>query len=244
MDTLSASKSWGTAATYVVRTKARCTTDTSVESDWSWPLNVTISDVPYTAVTLLAPVGGEAIPSGLTYRIQWGAPPEAVKFKVMYSPDGGTTWKMLAKDLLVKYYDWNVPKPARNMKPCLVKVVGLTGTGKIVNSAKSRPFTIEVIRVNSPNGGESVASGGTKVITWTAHGTKSDVAQVRIFYTRNNGTTWVPIDQPAGNPGSYLWAVPSVTSNKAKVKVVLKDGQGKTIGSDVSDHAFDIVGSP
>jgi hypothetical protein len=242
--TITASTSWNATDTYIVRTKARCAADPSVESDWSWSLNVTISAVPYTAVTLLAPLGGEAIPSGETYRIQWEAPPDAVKFKVMYSPDGGTTWNVLAKDLPLKYYDWNVPTPAGNIKPCLVKVVGLTTTGKTVSSDRSRPFTIEVIRVNSPNGGETLDPGRTKVITWTAHGTKRDVAKVKIFYTLNSGATWNLIHGLDGNPGSYLWAIPPVTSNKAKVKVVLKDFQGRTVGSDLSDHVFSIRASP
>jgi len=44
----------GLPGTYDVRSKARCATDVTVESDWSDPLSVVVSDITYTAVTLLA----------------------------------------------------------------------------------------------------------------------------------------------------------------------------------------------
>jgi hypothetical protein len=45
--TLSASKSWASAATYSVKAKARCAGDTGVESSWSSALSVTITVLAY-----------------------------------------------------------------------------------------------------------------------------------------------------------------------------------------------------
>ena len=45
--------------------------------------------VVYTEVQLLAPNGGEILPSGSLYSIQWGAPSEAVSFKLEYSTNNG-----------------------------------------------------------------------------------------------------------------------------------------------------------
>jgi hypothetical protein len=52
---------------------------------------------------------------------------------------------------------------------------------------------------------------------------------------------YLGLDRGVGNTGSYSWAVPWVApSTTCKVKVVLKDASGKTVGSDVSDGVFTI----
>ena len=58
----------------------------------------------------------------------------------------------------------------------------------------------------------------------------------------NGGTTWIPIKTLSGNPGSYEWTVPTLNAEKTKckVKVVLLDGVGNPIGTDVSDDIFTI----
>jgi len=72
------------------------------------------------------------------------------------------------------------------------------------------------------------------------HGTKGTVSEVKLYYTKNNGTTWKVIKTLTGNAGIYRWSVPSVTSSTCKVKVVLLSGSGAVIGSDVSDASFPI----
>ena len=51
----------------------------------------------YTTVTLLNPNGGETIPSGAAYPIHWGAPAEAMSFKIEYSINNGASWKRIAE---------------------------------------------------------------------------------------------------------------------------------------------------
>ena len=48
-----------------------------------------------TAVTLIAPNGGETLPSGSVCTLQWNAPIEAETFKLKYSMNNGATWKRL-----------------------------------------------------------------------------------------------------------------------------------------------------
>jgi hypothetical protein len=45
------------------------------------------------------------------------------------------------------------------------------------------------------------------------------------------------------NDGIFSWKVPSVTKDKTrcKVKVVLKDAVGNSVGSDMSDNIFTIL---
>jgi hypothetical protein len=135
-----------------------------------------------------------------------------------------------------------------NKKTCRVKIEEVDGTGSKVGEDKSSgPFTIEVVGLTSPNGGEFVSSGGSWEITWTTNTPKNPVSSVKLYYTLDNGLTWKPIITLTENTGSYLWqTVPTVARDKTKcrVKVVLKDGAEKVVGSDTSDSTFTITNGP
>jgi hypothetical protein len=195
----------------------------------------------YSALTILSPNGEEVIPSGSTYSIQWSAPPEAVKFTLRYSINNGSTWKLIAKNVTGTSYDWTVPIPNNNKKNCLVKVIGFNAGGtKVGEDISDSTFTIEVVKLTLPNGGEILTSGTMHTITWTTNATKNPVASTKLFRSINGGSTWTSIKTLTGNPGSYNWTVPNVSSSNCKVKVVLKDSSNVTVGSDVSDANFTI----
>jgi C1A family cysteine protease len=241
-----ASKLWSIAGTSPVRVKARCVVDTDIESEWSETLDVVISDSSYAELTLLAPDTDYGIPSGSTYRIQWEAPPEASTFSVLYSQNNGRSWVTLETNLVVKYYDWIVPTPSKNLPTCLIKVIGYNGTVKVGEDSSSYPFAIEGVRLISPNGGETLIPGETKIISWVTNSPKSLVESVRLYYSKNNGSSWKLIQELESNLGSYSWTVPSVSETKGncKVKVVLKNGSGSKVGSDFSNTVFTIDPNP
>jgi hypothetical protein len=215
------------------------------------------SGLAYTKVTVLAPNGGEPLKTGEMTTIEWGAPATAVKFKLFYSVDNGVTWVKITPDFVFeKSYPWTVPSLTANKKSCLVKVVGYKANGVSVGNDRSdAPFTIEVLKLTSPDGGNTLYSGVTEVLTWRVNATKSEVASVKLYFTKNNGTTWLPITtlKPITTPNSITgsdwppvehgWTVPDVPAEKTKckVKVVLKSATGATLGSDVSDAVFTIT---
>jgi hypothetical protein len=198
---------------------------------------------PFTSIKLLSLNGSEIIPSGSTYNITWAAPSDAEKFKLLYSVNNGLTWKLIASDVTGTSYDWGVQTPRNNKKGCFIKVVGYNSGGVKVGAVKSNePFTIEVVKLTSPDGGETLTAGSTHTIEWTTNATVNSVASVKLLYTLN-GTTWKKIPEAiTGNPGSYLWTVPTVKKEKTKckVKVILKDSTGNKAGVDVSDNYFTI----
>jgi len=196
-------------------------------------------------ITLNDPNGGEIIPSSSKYTIQWEGAAEAVSFKLMFSLNNGKDWKLIEKNLIGTSHEWQVPTPSENKTKCLVKVIGYEASGKKIGADKSdSTFTIEVIKVKSPDGGEILTSGNIWPIQWDTHETKRDVAKVKLLYTKNGGKTWNNIVTLDGNPGSYdEWTVPDVPKPKTgcRVKVVLKDAKGNTVGSDASDSDFTIT---
>ncbi len=199
-------------------------------------------------VSLVTPNGGESIPSGYpSYNITWLGPSDVVAYSLQYSVDNGLTWVLIEPNVpgnpLGSSYAWTtVPVPAKNEPQCLIKVIGYNALGfEVGQDTSDAPFAIEVLRLDSPNGGEALQSGTQHPITWTTNATINPVAKVKILYTKNNGLTWKLIKRIKGdNPGRFVWTIPSVkkVKNNCRVKIVLKDSSGKKVGVDKSDVAF------
>jgi hypothetical protein len=191
-------------------------------------------------ITVLVPNGGDVLPSGGSYAICWQAPASIVKFDLMYSIDNGSNWNLIKTVTGLSCISWSVPVVSQNEKDCLVKVVGYDAGGAMITEDTSdKPFTIEAVRVTSPNGGETLKSGKKWTIKWQTNQTISPVAKAVLKYT-TNGTAWNPIKTLTGNPGNYTWTVPAVSSTKCKVKVILKDAGGTKVGTDISNKNFAI----
>jgi hypothetical protein len=204
-----------------------------------------------TMPVLLQPNGGESVPAGGTYFIMWDAPASAKTFTLKYSVDNGLTWTTIATDVSGLSHNWTpVPVPSNNKRQSLVKVIGYDSLSVKLGADKSTaPFTIEVVKLESPDGGvgEVYGSGDHVPITWTTNATKATVAKVRLYYSKDAGVTWLPITSPPhiiGNPGSFDWTVPTSTVVKSKpnckVKVELRDDSGNIVGTDSSDNYFTI----
>lgn len=193
---------------------------------------------------LLSPSTEEIIPSGTTYPINWEASTDTAFFKLLYSTDNGTTWNSITPDIIPgTSYDWAVPLPKNNKTACLIKIIGYDSEGIEKTSVFSKPFTIEVVKLTSPDGEETLTSNNTWSIMWNTNATKTPVANVILQYTKNNGKTWKTITKITGsNPGTYDWNIPVVSKEKTKckVKIILQNANGKVVGTDMSDDNFTI----
>ncbi len=95
-----------------------------------------------------------------------------------------------------------------------------------------------VLALLSPNGGDSIPSGGSHTIQWSV---PQGAVSFDLEYSVNAGNTWRPL--AGGLTGSsYDWAVPVVAGNKRKalVRVTAYDGNGSPARSDTSDAWFRI----
>ena len=91
------------------------------------------------------------------------------------------------------------------------------------------------IQVTSPNGGESWAMGSTHDITWLSENFNG--VNVKIDYSTNSGSDWLPVAGSTPNNGSHTWIIPSVISSNCRVRVSDSDGDP----FDISDNDFSIV---
>jgi len=92
--------------------------------------------------------------------------------------------------------------------------------------------------VISPNGGETWLSGSTHDITWS---TTLALANVKIEYSTDGGTSWTTITGSTANLGSCLWTVPNTPSTNCLVRI---SNAANAATSDVGDAVFTIANAP
>jgi len=210
------------------------------EGTFTWELQSTTAGF----VRLLTPGLGEVLEAGEIYDIAWEASEDAARFSLSHSIDNGVTWSAVdgAENLTDTSFEWIVPPQPGNKKKCLVKLTGYNDAEIKVEEDISEPFTIEVVRLVSPNGGgQPLTSGALYTIEWTVHETVRSVESIQLFYTTDGGKKWKPVGPPlAGDATTHDWLVSLVKKPKTqcKVKVVLMDKDGKKLGNDISDSFF------
>ena len=207
---------------------------------------VTATFQTFAALRLITPNGGESVPSGKFYTVSWGAPTNAVKFRLRYSFDGGATWVLIGKNLTGNSYNWLVPTIRGNKKNVKVQVTGYNAKGKAIGSDVSDAvFSVDVVTVTAPAKGDSCSSGVAAFcpITWVTNAAAGVVKSIDIEYSKNSGTTWIhvtTIDNTAGlfdTGGTYNWDIePAIPDSKPNsfVRVTLRDAANKVIAKDKS----------
>jgi hypothetical protein len=212
------------------------------------------SDAPFTieVAKIVQPNGGETLSSGSSYPIQWeinGTKSPVTKVNLYYTTDGGVSYVLISNLAgSDRSYNWTVPTPLSNKKNTRIRVVAYSGSTIVGSDSSDNPFTIEVVKIVQPNGGETLLSGSSYPIQWEINGTKSPVTKVNLYYTTNKGVSYRLISSistvdPVTRPWamSHPWA-PTVISKKpyCKVKVVLYNTKNIILSSDVSDRYFTI----
>jgi hypothetical protein len=106
------------------------------------------------------------------------------------------------------------------------------------------------IQLLTPNGGENLTGCADATISWTKLGNPSPY--VNLYYSVDEGLNWRSIQSNYYSPnasGSVIWSVPTVNSNKVKVKIqdtynaTVKDSSDLhfTISSDLSTTGLTVI---
>jgi hypothetical protein len=90
------------------------------------------------------------------------------------------------------------------------------------------------IALTSPNGSEEWAPNTSERILWQS----SDVSNVNIEYSLNNGTSWETIASNISSTGLYTWNIPSIESVQCLIRITDSNNAGV---SDASDNLFSIM---
>ena len=113
-------------------------------------------------------------------------------------------------------------------------VAGHSGAADGFLAVLSDPQTTSVA-VTSPDGGESWIAGTTHDIQWTSTGS---VANVKIEYSANNGSSWSAVIASTPNDGAHPWSVPNSPTTLGRVRVT---DTADACCSDGSNAAFTVA---
>jgi len=185
-------------------------------------------------LAVTSPNGGEVWQAGTSQTITWSST-NIASVKIEYSTNNGLDWStIVANTPSDGYYIWT-QVPASSSTNCRIKISDAEDS--FPYDFSNAVFTIAPepeITVISPNGGENLRSGSTTSIRWTS----TNIAEVKIEYTTNNGATWKTITSTTPSDGIYEWQVDDVNSNLCRIKVSdVQDSQPY----DISDDNFGIT---
>jgi len=148
---------------------------------------------------------------------------------VFYSNDAGSTWQAFDTGLpnvIVDDLDINVLSG---------KIRAATFGRGLWESPLQGVVVSNSVTVNTPNGGESWATGSIHNITWSSTGT---IANVTLEYSLDAGSNWTIISSSTANDGSEAWTLPGTTSTTARVRV---SDAANAATNDISNANFTIV---
>ena len=210
-------------------------------SDVANPEVIDLSDNTFSitespAVTVISPNGGENFSIGKSETIKWTST-NVNNVKIEYSINGGTNWTLITSSFQsIGSFAWTVPNAPSNI--CKIRI---TDTSRPeVSDVSDTLFTITSapkITVLNPNGGDTLKNNSNYEIKWSS----SNVSNVRIEYSLNNGVDWIVVEDSYPSTGSYGWIVPNVSSSLCKVRIT--DIADQAI-SDESNNTFMIISAP
>jgi len=195
----------------------------------------TISPPAGDGITVTQPNGGEEWTAGTKYIIKWSSTGSITNVNIYYSTDNGGNWTVISDSTPNDgAYSWTVPASASTQ--CLVRVADTDGSP---SDTSNKMFTISApavdgLTVTQPNGGEEWTAGTKYLVKWTSTGS---IANVKIFYSTDNGGNWTVISTSTPNDGAYTWKIPDVSSSQCLIKIMDKDGTAL----DTGDAVFSII---
>jgi len=227
------SQSWTIPATVTTQALVRVSdSDDALVSDQSDGL-FAIAGSGGAALTLVSPNGGELWTGGSPKNISWTSTGVVSSVSLDYTVDNGSHWvNIVGTTPNDGSYLWLLPDIQSNS--VRVRVADVTGTATPDES--DLPFTIigTSFTVLSPNGGEFWAGGDVQTIRWASTGV---VAEVKLEYSLDAGSSWTDIISRTPNDGSFDWLLPTSESSQACVRVSDADDSQP---ADVSDGLFTI----
>jgi hypothetical protein len=203
-------------------------------------------DTQAPTVTVNSANGSEVWACGSSHNIVWTATDNVavVSVTIEYSVNNGAGWNLLAGGLANSgSYTWTVPQTPTTQG--LVRVTAYDAVPNVAGDVSNAAFTIAdqtvpTAAVVAPNGGETLASGSTHNLRWSAADNVA-VVSVDLYVSTDNGASYGLIAGNEPNDGAYDWLVPGVPTAEALVRVVAHDAAGAA-AQDESDAAF-FIGS-
>jgi hypothetical protein len=194
------------------------------------------------AIKITSPNSTDSVISCTLTSINWTAGNCSGSYKLEYSLDSGRNWNIIVSAFPAPtngncLYNWTMPNVSSRY--CLIKISD--NNSLLLKSGISEPYFIiqPSIKLLTPNGGISYASGSLMPVTWNANRLSG---YYNIDYSSNGGASWINITTGRQIFGdNYIWTVPSTLGSNYKIRVTDNTNTCKT---DMSDAVFSIINAP
>jgi hypothetical protein len=165
-------------------------------------------------INIITPNGGETLITGATYNIEWSSQ-NVVDVEIEFSTNSGTTWATIIDSIpSTGIYIWTVPNVITEQGR--IKISDITDSN--IFDISNSDFVIQsskTITVVDPNGGENIEGESEYEILWNSN----DVEFVSLDYSINNGASWNIIIDSTESSGIYIWTVPNILTNQARIRI-------------------------
>lgn len=204
-----------------------------------------IGDFTEPSVIVVRPNGGEYLGIGSTDTVTWSASDNVGvdSVSIFCSTDAGGSWDTVSTgETNDGEYPWLIPNTPSDS--CLVRLIAFDPSLLQGADTSDDFFAIgdsqnPVVDVVYPDGGESLAPGAEDTIRWVA-ADENGIDSVNIYYSTDDGSSWIDISHGEVNDSAYVWIVPNTPSDSCRVRVDAFDPAGNP-GTDNSDNLFRIL---
>jgi len=173
------------------------------------------SDSNFTSkgIRVNSPNGSENWTVGEVHAITWSTQGAIGFIKLQCSTDGGSNWWTIANASSVNStlgtFNWTVSGNATGAQT-RIRAKATSVDWSIIEDISNNNFTVNGVKVVSPNGSEVWTVGTTYAINWSTQGT---ITPIRLEYSADAGTTWTVCLGAdglinSGPSGSFNWTVP------------------------------------
>ncbi len=185
------------------------------------------------------------------FGLEWSTelPEQIDQLRIWYSLDDGNSWQL--------YSETEQPSSPAPVKVSedgrygfYTQTRDISGLEEPAPVPGSPPKVISIIDtispaliLVSPNTAETFSNTQDLRIQWNASDINFGPTPISLYFSKDGGGTWEPIKKDLPNTGTYVWKLPSESSEYYQVKAVAVDQAGNE-SENASDTNFRVDGKP
>lgn len=182
---------------------------------------------------LLAPLGGETVPSGAPFQVAWNPVPGAATYRVLFARSAAHDWSEIAASTAATAALWDAPVVGAALTKGRLQVAAYDAGGRLLSVGTRAGFSIRSLRITSPAPGASVTGGAQIWLSWEVFATPRPVVTIDVELSEDGGKTWSPLKKLGRLARNFRWQSPAVAAVRPqRLRVVLRDAGGIAISSD------------
>lgn len=212
-----------------------------MQSGYTYTISdISTKDINPPLVQLFQPNGGQAWKGGDTYSVSWMAiddvtPSQNISIEGYYSVNSAAgPWIMFTATNEsasgVGTYEWTLPMVSSST--VMVKIQAKDAAGNVGIAESATNFSIDstgpVINILRPKNPGFAALNRQLDVKWTAVDAINSVQpnSISIFYSLDNGASWVLAATNEANTGYFAWSVPNQLTDQALISIEAIDTLG------------------